>query len=563
MLILGLADNHDAGAALVQDGRLVAACGQERVDRVKNSGAFPWGAIDAVLDQVGARYRDVDRVVFGTAFTPSWLLRRFPDLHHRRKAEGGQFDPLLNLYVAYQVGLRRTGLYQLEVTANQRLLAARMLERGFTSANVELMDHHEAHAHAAYRSQPHPTCLVLTVDAMGDGLSCTASVGTVGQLNREWAQSGFAAVNTYYSRVTEVLGFKPNRHEGKITGLAAYAPAPPELVEHFGRQLRFVGPGFNRENYLQRQAPDDNFYGRLKDFSREQVAAALQVNLERAVTALVRYWVDRTGVRDVAVCGGVFANVKLNQRIAQMEEVDSLWVFPNMGDGGLAMGAAMGAAGLPPHALEGMTLGPAYTRTQISRELHIAKLPAARPSDLADRVAALLADGKVVARFDGAMEFGPRALGNRTVLVSPTDPSVNDWLNQRLQRSEFMPFAPVVLAEDAPRLFKGVEKAAQSARFMTVCFDCTDAMKRLAPGCVHVDGTARPQIVHPGENPGYAAILRAFRDRTGVPALINTSFNMHEEPIVCSPYDAIRAWKQAKLDALVVGEFLVEREEAR
>ncbi|MCB9745264.1 MAG: hypothetical protein H6741_12230 [Alphaproteobacteria bacterium] len=559
MLILGLADNHDAGAALVQDGRLVAACAQERIDRKKNSGAFPWGAIDAVLDQVGARYRDVDRVVVGTAFTPSWALRRFPQLHHQRKSEGGQFDPLLNAYVVYQSLLRRSGLHTLEVEACRKLLERRIHERGMARASVDVMGHHAAHAEAAYRSQPNPRCLILTVDAMGDGLSATVSMGRVGQVDRLWTQSGFAAVNTYYSRVTEYLGFRPNRHEGKITGLAAYAPPNPHLVEHFRSQLDFVGPGFTRTNYFKRQAKDDAFYSELADFSREEVASALQANLERAITAFVSHWVEHTEVHDVAVCGGIFANVKLNQRIAELDEVRSLWVFPNMGDGGLAVGAALAAGGVPPHALETLYLGPSYTRTQIARELHVAKLTPERPADLADRVAALLAEGKVVARFDGGMEFGPRALGNRTVLASPADPAVNDWLNARLQRSEFMPFAPVVLAEDAPRLFHGVPKAAQSARFMTVCFDCTDDMKRLAPGTVHVDGTARPQILQEGENPGYAEILRRFKARTGIPVLVNTSFNMHEEPIVCSPFDAIRAFKSAELDALIVGEFLVER----
>lgn len=557
MLILGLADNHDAGAALVQDGALVAACGQERIDRQKNSGAFPWGALDAVLDQVGARARDVDRVVFGTSFTPSWLLRRFPNFHKRKKEAGGQFDPLLNAYIAYQVFLRRSGLYTAEVEANRRLLEGRLRERGFVKASIAMMEHHEAHAHAAYRTQPHTTSLILTVDAMGDGVTATAAVGQVGQINRHWAQSGFSAINTFYSRITEWLGFIANRHEGKVTGLAALAEAPDALLEHLRGQLRFVGPGFTRLNYLRRQAKDDLFYGRLGEFSREQVAAAVQTVLEEVVVAYVRYWIERSGVADVSVCGGIFANVKLNQRLIELPELRSLYVFPNMGDGGLCVGAALGDAGVPPHTLPGLYLGPSYTQNQIAREANIAGLRPDRPADMAEAVAELLVAGKVVARFDGAMEFGPRALGNRSILFRPDDPSVNTWLNERLRRSEFMPFAPAVLAEDAPRLFRGYDKAPQCARFMTTCFDCTDLFKRQAPGCVHVDGTARPQVVSDEDNPGFAAILRRFRAKTGIPALINTSFNMHEEPIVCSPHDAIRAWKQAKLDALVLGPYLV------
>ncbi len=559
LLILGIVDNHDAGAALVRDGRLVAAVGQERLDRVKSSGAFPWAAIEACLDQAGARAREVDRIVFGTGFTPSYALRRFPDLHHQARDGGGQFSYLLNLYVAYQVALRATGLHAVEVEACQTLLSQRMRDRGFTGARVEMMDHHTAHAEAAYRSQPAGTCLVLTVDAMGDGVTCTASVGRHGELDRIWEQSGFAAVNTYYSRVTEWLGFRPNRHEGKITGLAAYAEPPPELVAHFRGQLRFVEPGFSTVDYLRRQSRDDPFYRELGRWSREEVASAMQANFEHAVTDFVRYWVRRMGISTVAVCGGAFANVKLNQRVAELPEVDTLWVYPNMGDGGLAAGAAMAAVEHPPTRTPDVYLGPRYDRGEIGRELKIAGLEAHRPDDLEAAVADLLAAGKVVARFDGGVEWGPRALGNRSILYRPDDTAINDWLNKKLNRTEFMPFAPAVTAEDAPRLFIGLEKAADAARFMTVCFDCTEEMRRLCPGVVHIDGTARPQVVHREDSPGYHRIIRLFAEKTGLPAIINTSFNRHEEPIVCSPFDAIRAWRESDLDALAIGPYLVTR----
>lgn len=555
MILLGLADNHDAGAALVVDGKLVAACGQERIDRIKTSGAFPWGAIDAVLDRAGVRYRDVDRVAVGTGFTPSWFLRRFPDLHHKRKAHGDQFDPALNAYVAYQVGLRRTGLYVQEVEACRRLLERRLMDRGFAKATVEMWDHHAAHAEAAYRTQPNLDCLVLTVDAMGDGISNTAWLGRAGDLERHYAQSGFSAVNTYYSRVTQVLGFTPNRHEGKITGLAAYVDPPSELLEHFRGQLRFTGRGFSRVNYLRPHSADDAFYGPLARYSREQVAAACQAILEEAVTDYVRHWVQTTGQSTVAVCGGIFANVKLNQRIAELECVDQLTVFPNMGDGGLCAGAALASAGVPPHELESVYLGPTYSELDMSRALGVANLRPKRVTP--DDVAELLAQGKVVASFDGGMEFGPRALGNRSLLVRPDDPAVNQWLNERLERSEFMPFAPMVRQEDAADLFIGWDKARQASRFMTVCFDVVPERVEAIRGCVHVDGTARPQVVRQQDNPRCHAVLTAFQQKTGLPALINTSFNMHEEPIVCSPGDAIRAWQRGHLDALWMGPFLV------
>jgi carbamoyltransferase len=555
--ILGFADNHDSSAAIVVDGRLVAACGQERIDRVKNSGVFPWGAIDAVMDRSGLRYRDIDRIVCGTAFTPSFLLRRFPALHRDRKQDGGQFSYALNLYYLYQSALRASGLHGLEVEACRKLLEDRLEERPFQVERLDMVDHHTAHAEAAYRTQPRDRCLVFTVDAMGDGHSVTVRSGRDSELTLLFAQNGLAAINTYYSRTTEYLGFRPNRHEGKITGLAAFAEPPEALLVHYRSLLRFVGPGLSTLNMLARQGTQDPFYRVLEGYSREEIAAALQTVLEEALSALVDHWVRETGIADVAVCGGVFANVKLNQRIAQLPAVDSLWVYPNMGDGGLAAGGALAAASPEPKELDTLYLGPEFSSSVIARELNIAGLRPKKPKDLGREVAQLLADGKVVARFDGGMEWGPRALGNRTLLYRPDDPSVNDWLNKRLKRTEFMPFAPMVMAEDAESLFRGYAKAPQAARYMTVCFDALPPMAQLGRGVVHVDGTARPQVVHADDNPQVHRILHHFRELTGLPALINTSFNLHEEPIVCSPFDAIRAWKQGGLDALAIGPYLV------
>jgi len=560
MLTLGLTDNHDASAALVEDGQLIAACGQERIDRIKNSGAFPWGAVDATLDATGKRYRDVDQVVIGSAFTPAWLLRRFPKLHHRQKQQGGQFSPLLNAYILYQVALKSLKAQGLEMRLCQRLLQERIRDRGLEKARVVLLDHHAAHAHSAYRSQARDRVLVLTIDAMGDGISLTVWTTQDGEMERLFAQSGLASINTYYSRATEYLGFTPNRHEGKITGLAAYAEAPQALRKHFSKQMRFVGPGFSRCNYLKRQSTSDAFYRELEAYSKEEIASALQGNLEQAVTELVRYWVERTGISHLAVAGGTFANVKLNQRIAQLPEVDSLWVYPNMGDGGLAAGAALVGGGVAPHRMQTACLGPTPSEREMAGALSRAGLPRKKPKNLHAAVAALLAEGKVVAHFDGPMEWGPRALGNRSLLVRPDDPKINDWLNARLDRTEFMPFAPIVAAEDASKFFIGIEKAPEAARFMTVCFDCTDEFRAQASGVVHVDGTARPQVLHKKDNPRVYKILQAFKKKTGLASLVNTSFNLHEEPIVCTPNDAVRAWKGGRLDALAMGPFLVERD---
>jgi len=264
----------------------------------------------------------------------------------------------------------------------------------------------------------------------------------------------------------------------------------------------------------------------------------------------------------VALSGGVFGNVKLNQRIAELKGVDEVYVYPAMGDEGLGLGAALYAAGkrngLRPFAIDDVYLGPEYSDSEIAAALQQERVSYTRHEDteLADRVAALLADGKVVAMYRGRMEFGPRALGHRTILFQTTDPGVNDWLNKRLQRTEFMPFAPVTMSEYADRCYVGMSSRRYTSRFMTVTCDCTDWMKETSPAVVHLDGTARPQLISREIEPFYYQILERYYQRTGIPSLVNTSFNMHEEPIVCSPEDAARAFKQGHLDFLVIGPYL-------
>jgi carbamoyltransferase len=236
-----------------------------------------------------------------------------------------------------------------------------------------------------------------------------------------------------------------------------------------------------------------------------------------------------------------------------------------MSDCGVGLGAALAVyydrddrPAADTRCLETVFLGPSFSDEAIEECLRGAEADYTRPDNPETEIARLLAGGAVVARFDGPMEYGPRALGNRTILYQPTDPGVNDWLNEALHRTEFMPFAPAVLEEEAERCFDGLAGAERTARFMTITFDCTDWMKQQCPGVVHVDGTARPQIVRKQDNPGFHRILEEYRALTGLPALINTSFNIHEEPIVCTPADAVRAFDIGHLDYLAIGPFLAK-----
>jgi carbamoyltransferase len=302
-----------------------------------------------------------------------------------------------------------------------------------------------------------------------------------------------------------------------------------------------------------------------EDFDRADLAASVQLLLEEIGINFIRYWLQHTGIGNIAVAGGVFSNVKFNQRVHELDGVDQFFVHPAMDDSGLSVGGALAALAEVPgtdparlsHHLHNVYFGPQYTDEEIKKSVDAFGFTASYESDITQVIGKLLAEGHVVARFTGRMEYGPRALGHRSILYQTTDPSVNDWLNEHLRRTEFMPFAPATLIEYADQCFEGLDGARDSARFMTITFNCTDRMRGESPGVVHVDGTARPQIVDPDTAPDFYKILTVYHQITGIPSLINTSFNMHGEPIVCSPEDALRSFSQGKLAFLAIGNWLV------
>jgi carbamoyltransferase len=415
--------------------------------------------------------------------------------------------------------------------------------------------HHNTHAANAFYASGFEEALIVTLDGYGSGNAGGVYQGGPGGLRNLIRFSFPNSLGQFYEHVTSALGFKPSRHEGKIVGLAAYGRPEllaPALLDRFDTTdgdivMRAAG------NYLFARAL-------ATDIAKRDIAAAYQHVLEVVATRVVEHWVRKTGLRSVVMSGGVHANVKLNQRIRAVNGVERIFVYPNMGDGGCGTGAGMLVFGdaMKPRALDDVYWGPDYDEAEIVRALQAANLPAERHEDLEERVALLLSQDAIVGRFNGRMEYGPRALGNRSVLYPAKEAAVNQWLNHQLGRTEFMPFAPAALASEAHRLFVNLDGCEKAAEFMTVTFDCTDEMKAKCPAAVHIDGTARPQLVSERTNPSFHRILSRYHALTGIPAVINTSFNMHEEPIVCSPEDAIRAFLLGNLDYLAIGKFLVK-----
>lgn len=606
MRVLGISPlDKDSSVSFVEDGRVLFACGEERLSRVKLQSGFPSRAIELGFEKTGWKVSDVDVVAYafyegqeearlireaaskdeefqttvglsGSAKAFKQALATKQDDQFEVKIPGladvsAEYveDKPLWKRLAYDGSIKMPSLdlkahrkYYKEWVQNAIADHAKWhaeLEKGLQdlglSDKLVRFQHHDTHAANSFFASGFEDALVLVLDGYGSG--CCGGVYEAdanGIRNLHRYQFPYS-LGIFYEQVTSALGFRPSRHEGKIVGLAAYGDPDllsPTLLARFDQangDIRIRAA----QNYLITRAMATRF-------PKRDIAAAYQHVLEVVACESLAYWLNKTGQKRVVMSGGVHANVKLNQRIRETPGVEQVFVYPNMGDGGCATGAAMLAIGedkMPRKAYENVYLGPDYSDDEILKALEKEQLAFEKHENPEPRIAEVLAENAIVARFNGRMEYGPRALGNRSILYPAKDPEVNQWLNDQLGRTEFMPFAPAVLAEHATELFHNTAGCELTSEFMTITFDCTEKMKENSPAAVHVDGTARPQFVTPESNPSFHEILKSYHSLTGIPVLINTSFNMHEEPIVCSPDDAVRAFLLGNIDYLAIGSFVV------
>lgn len=581
MNILGIHFNtHESGAAVIQDGRLSCALSQERLDRQKMSDAAPADAVAAALRTTGLSPADIDHLAvsddLGTeGYYRSRVLFKHAQFRETWKRALTYFGPrLLPLGEYYRRMLLTNKRSSAKRQQRWDALLAELRKQGFAGTS-STCEHGYSHACCAYYCSGFDSALVFVMEAAGFINASSVYLARDGKIEKvldiPWPHSP----GRFYETITLLLGFRPARHEGKVTGLAALGD--PDVLGNYARSLFHFDPDHDdfhlapdvhlwRWDY-RKPRPDRKLPRPLRGVDREHIAAAWQTALEEALLDLVGHMLARyPDIRHVALAGGVHGNVKLNQRINELPNAEEIYVHPGMGDCGQPVGAALACwaetTDRPqPFRHETVYLGPDPDETEslddLEREFG---LVFETPDDLPDRVAELLAANKIVALCNGRMEYGPRALGNRTIMYAATDPSVNDWLNKQLRRTEFMPFAPVTLIDDVESCYHNAHKSAYTAGFMTVCYDCTDDMKRLSPAVVHVDGTARPQYIRREQNPFYYDVLAAYKNRTGIPSAVNTSFNMHEEPIVCTAREALQAFVASHLDALVLCGKLLLRE---
>ena len=580
-VILGLASSHDASACVFIDGELASAISQERVTRRKNDGCrLPLEAMEHALETAGIGRAQIDGVALMHSFFPERYFRRESLakeiearlVRARRRLQGEERQLNVNDL------LRRVARGNGDITPwfrRDEFLAGLELR---AQTEVRFYDHHATHAMAAAWYSGFDDCAVLTIDGVGElDIFHTAGTWTGGRLERlGHSDSLGASPGEYYEAITAAMGFIPLRHEGKVLGLAAHGD-PKKLYKEFRRALRaaprgnYAGNGFESDftgrpdAYAAREA----YLARLvRAHAREDAAAAAQAVFEDAIVEVARDQLARTGKRALAVNGGVFANVKLNQRLAALPELDRLFVFPAMSDTGNSVGAALFMVAEDkrqgnPATLRSVYWGSGWDDAACAKALSAAGFSPGRLAEdaLVARAADAIHAGRVVGWFQGRMEFGPRALGNRSMLGRPTDAEINKTLNARLARTEFMPFAPSVLEEHAAEIFDNVAKSADCLPFMTITCNVKQEWRARIPAVVHVDGTARPQTVSRETNPLYWKLIEAYRERSGIPLVLNTSFNVHEEPIVCFPENAVQALTDDRIDCLALGPYWAARDQ--
>lgn len=569
MYILGInAVFHDSAACILKDGKLLAAAEEERFTHIKHGKRpipfstyqLPYHAIDYCLSVAGIHLKEVDEIAY--SFDPKILADNLSDPKTsipystiREKPEDGsaEWDPLFLSFI---------------------LNAPRQLADGYphhlqkrfagTAPSVEkwnYVEHHIAHAASAFFPSPFSHAAVLTIDGRGEKTTTSYYLGEGNDLTKIEEVLMPHSLGLLYEEVTTYLGFLHSSDEYKVMALASYGK-PVYLNEfrsmiHVGENGQYTISDLKlEERFGKARKRDEPFLPHHFD-----IAYSLQKVLEETVLQLVNWFQKETGEENLCMAGGVALNCVLNGVIRDYSNFKNIWVQPASGDAGTALGAALW---VDSQKRKGATRnfqmndcywGPEYTDEEVEKFLKWTKVPYRKLNDVAKETAEILAQDKIIGWFQGRMEFGPRALGSRSILASPIHPEMQSRLNEIKDREDFRPVAPVVLESDANEWF---ENAGQSPFMLFVYCVRSDKADKI-PAVRHVDGTARIQTVNEEQHPRYHQLLQEFKKLTGVPVLVNTSFNTRGEPIVCTPRDAIECFWTSPFDALIINSFLLEK----
>lgn len=590
MTILGINCGHDSSICLIQDGTIVCAVEEEKMSRQKSEIGFPLKALQYVSEKYDLKNIPIDIIAIPDKpyDFKSYLELQYrftKKLIYRRLEQSRRFLTYFNL------------LPNLPFERNRNLFEKLVRQQiGSSETPIIYYNHHLTHATSAHFTAPFEADLTITCDGRGEEASFNFYLPNMrtGDLALVRMNDYSVSVGQVYSVVTTFMGYKANRHEGKIMGLAALGKPTP-LVDAFKKlfyyengQLRRLPNkersialsfrnkisfktalhGFGKEYALNTAWLMAWLTEITEGYDRADIAYALQKMTEDVVLTEIRsFLVENASLLPnkikIAIAGGVFANVRLNQLLFELPKVENIFIQPAMSDAGLSLGAAILADfrfnNAAKYVFKDAYVGadfsddiPAFIN-QIESEFKVQIL-----EDAPSVIAELLAKNTIIGFYQGRMEWGPRALGNRSIIANTFRKEINLELNNRLNRTEFMPFAPSILDIVADEYLENYDDNCAANEYMTMTYSVKKAYHELLQAVVHVDGTCRPHIVRQKTNPYYYAILKAFYAKTGCGAVVNTSFNVHEEPIVATPFHALRALKDRRIDVLVVENYLIE-----
>lgn len=593
--ILGIsAFYHDSAAALVTDGRIIAAAQEERFNRLKHDASFPIHAIRYVLTEAGIKISEVDSIIFYDK--PLLKFERLLETYHAIAPQGlKSFLTAIPIWIKDKLFLRR-------------LIRRELATLGKCSAPIRFTEHHLSHAASAFYPSPFEEAAILTVDGVGEWATSTISYGQGNQIRMLRELHFPHSVGLLYSAFTYYLGFRVNGGEYKLMGLAPYGDASAEQTGYFKEKILNELVSLREDGSIQLNMAYFKFLGGLRmtdDYRWERLlgiprrlpeaeilpehtnlALAIQRITEEIMLRLATTARALTQSQNLVMAGGVALNSVANGKLLASQVFDNIWIQPAAGDAGGALGAALAEWHIGQQAqrtvnasdsMQGAYLGPSFTNRAIENLLYHRGVDFTYYEDfaeLAEIAAKLLDEGKVVGWFQGRMEFGPRALGNRSILADARHPEMQQRLNQKIKfRESFRPFAPSVLKEDAADYFdlsesspymllvRPVRKSRRySVELLRKDKNWRNQLTQLRsdiPAVTHVDYSSRIQTVDEHTNPRFAQLLRAFKQHTGYSLLINTSFNVRDEPIVCTPEDALRCFQRTEMDVLVMEDFLI------
>ena len=556
MKILSIHNGINSSVSYFNNGKILESVSEERFNKIKNFHGMPLISIRYILKKYKLNFSSFDKIIY-----PTCALLKIP-----KKIEAELQNRYYSLNDSYLKKKFKHRIITEEKWSRKHLnqFKAFAKKNGFDK-KIEFIRHHVAHAFSAYSFSPFKDALVITFDGKGDFESSTVNEVK----NKKWIQldykSTFDSLGYFYGNVTQVLGFKSERHEGKTTGLAAYGKKT-SLIKYFETFIKNKKNDFHINfcrDYMpyystHKQLPQ--FYKKLSGFSKEDISYAAQYILEKTIINYIKKFLKKKNSQNICLAGGIFANVTLNNKILSLPGIKNIFIQPAMSDTGLPLGGIY--AYLSKNLVKKNTnlnnvfLGPEFKKNEIRYMLDKEKLTY-KEVNIADAIKESLEREKIIGLFQGRMEFGPRALCNRSIIYHAKDNSINDWLNKRLKRSEFMPFAPVTIEDYASKCFYGWKKNHYASQFMTLTYKCRKEVIKNYPACVHIDNTARPQVVYKKNNPRMYNILKEYFKKSKQKILLNTSFNMHEKPIICDLNDAVSSIKNKTVDVLLIEDFMV------